>query len=426
MSDVSGRAGPAYVARGASGMVFAPPRLLAGAAGFVAGGLLIAGAAGVQYLSVSGGAPLGLTIPVGLILVAASIVAMSSTNVIVARSVVAELVEGRHQSFREGLAFAWNNLSTIVLYPLAFTGLVLAAVLAIGLLTFVSAIPVVGNLLYGLVLFPVCVLLAIAAIVLVLLFGVTAFVFPGHVAAEQGTVRTTIRDLIRLARSRWASLIWAQLLATLAAAFLGVFLLYIGIGGILSTTSLWGAVQLARDFGQFDIANLPYLLQRIGGSGDVDSFAAVMVAFWLAVFALAFLSFVPTYLSTAGALAYLDSVGVAGSMTAHHESPACVLLDVGGAAGRQRITVPKNGVRIGRGQDCDVVVQSDYASSTHLLIVPGPEGRLQVKDLQSTNGTFVNGERVTAIDVGPGDEIRLGNDPLARFTVTPGPPERQS
>jgi pSer/pThr/pTyr-binding forkhead associated (FHA) protein len=63
---------------------------------------------------------------------------------------------------------------------------------------------------------------------------------------------------------------------------------------------------------------------------------------------------------------------------------------------------------IGRAASGDVVLQSEEVSRTHCRLVPGDAG-LTVIDLQSTNGTFLGGQRVNAPTVVPqGAELRVG------------------
>ncbi|HEX8052527.1 MAG TPA: FHA domain-containing protein, partial [Thermoleophilaceae bacterium] len=58
------------------------------------------------------------------------------------------------------------------------------------------------------------------------------------------------------------------------------------------------------------------------------------------------------------------------------------------------------------------VIDDPEASRRHASIVPSETG-VVVEDLASTNGTFVNGERIEGTrDVGAGDEIRIGNTVL--------------
>lgn len=56
------------------------------------------------------------------------------------------------------------------------------------------------------------------------------------------------------------------------------------------------------------------------------------------------------------------------------------------------------------------------ASRRHASVAPGPMG-VMVSDLGSTNGTFVNGQRVQSANAGPGDLIKVGS---TTFRVEPG------
>jgi pSer/pThr/pTyr-binding forkhead associated (FHA) protein len=51
------------------------------------------------------------------------------------------------------------------------------------------------------------------------------------------------------------------------------------------------------------------------------------------------------------------------------------------------------------------------ASRRHALLTPAPGG-VQIQDLGSTNGTFVNGQRAAQALAGPGDAIRIGSSEL--------------
>lgn len=50
---------------------------------------------------------------------------------------------------------------------------------------------------------------------------------------------------------------------------------------------------------------------------------------------------------------------------------------------------------VGRLPDCDVVVPDGLVSGRHLSVAPSDDG-VRIKDLGSSNGTFISGERVTA------------------------------
>jgi predicted component of type VI protein secretion system len=56
---------------------------------------------------------------------------------------------------------------------------------------------------------------------------------------------------------------------------------------------------------------------------------------------------------------------------------------------------PRDSVVIGRGTDCDVVIQDLKASRRHCQLTRN-EGGFLLEDLGSRNGTFVNGIKITA------------------------------
>jgi pSer/pThr/pTyr-binding forkhead associated (FHA) protein len=64
---------------------------------------------------------------------------------------------------------------------------------------------------------------------------------------------------------------------------------------------------------------------------------------------------------------------------------------------------------IGRGPDCDLRLAEQSISRHHCLLRQAPGGEVIVQDLGSSNGTFVNGERIRSQAVlRSGDELRLG------------------
>lgn len=69
-------------------------------------------------------------------------------------------------------------------------------------------------------------------------------------------------------------------------------------------------------------------------------------------------------------------------------------------------------MRIGRSEDCEVTIDNLGVSRYHAEILK-KEGFYVLRDLRSNNGTFVNGRRVDAHNLNPGDEISIG-----KFTIT--------
>lgn len=72
----------------------------------------------------------------------------------------------------------------------------------------------------------------------------------------------------------------------------------------------------------------------------------------------------------------------------------------------QEVLLEGDAVDVGR-EDCALTVDSDKLSRQHYVIEPAG-ATYQVRDLGSTNGTFVNGERVTTRPLAPDDLVKAG------------------
>ena len=62
---------------------------------------------------------------------------------------------------------------------------------------------------------------------------------------------------------------------------------------------------------------------------------------------------------------------------------------------------------VGSAADCDIVLTDPSISSRHAEFAAG-QGGFKVTDLGSTNGTFVNDERITSYELVDNDNVRLG------------------
>jgi two-component system, NtrC family, response regulator AtoC len=70
--------------------------------------------------------------------------------------------------------------------------------------------------------------------------------------------------------------------------------------------------------------------------------------------------------------------------------------------------LPRNGtILFGRAPEVDVPIADESASRHHARIITA-DGEARVHDLDSHNGTFVNGERITSTRLDEGDEITIG------------------
>ena len=69
--------------------------------------------------------------------------------------------------------------------------------------------------------------------------------------------------------------------------------------------------------------------------------------------------------------------------------------------------LPGNIKTIGRAPRADFILDAALVSRVHCRLTAGATD-LEVVDLESTNGTFVNGERTTRASLKPGDRLGVG------------------
>jgi pSer/pThr/pTyr-binding forkhead associated (FHA) protein len=76
---------------------------------------------------------------------------------------------------------------------------------------------------------------------------------------------------------------------------------------------------------------------------------------------------------------------------------------------------------MGRATRSDFIVDAPLVSRCHCRLEPTDDGQLHVEDLESTNGTFVNGRRVERAVLVPGDVVRMGRAELVVERAVPLP-----
>ena len=88
-----------------------------------------------------------------------------------------------------------------------------------------------------------------------------------------------------------------------------------------------------------------------------------------------------------------------------------VILEVmdGAAAGRAVVLESNQKCRVGRGEGADLVIANDGLLSRVHFVVECEQATCRVRDLNSTNGTYVNGARTTEAEVGSQDLLMAGS-----------------
>ena len=74
-------------------------------------------------------------------------------------------------------------------------------------------------------------------------------------------------------------------------------------------------------------------------------------------------------------------------------------------------------VLIGRAEDCDVRIKNSAVSRHHCAIEAVDEDEWVLRDLGSTLGTTVNGEKISEIEIAGGLEVSIGPATLKFETV---------
>ncbi|MGQ9816531.1 MAG: diguanylate cyclase [bacterium] len=74
----------------------------------------------------------------------------------------------------------------------------------------------------------------------------------------------------------------------------------------------------------------------------------------------------------------------------------------------KNLPIEKHECIIGRANGCDFLIDGKEVSRRHARVYY-KDGMYVIEDLKSTNGTFVNGKRIDAVELHHGDEINIGN-----------------
>jgi len=85
------------------------------------------------------------------------------------------------------------------------------------------------------------------------------------------------------------------------------------------------------------------------------------------------------------------------------------LVVTAGVSSGSKLLMSRARATVGRHHTNDLVLDDRQVSATHLELERRPEGRVIVRDLRTTNGTWLGGHRIYEIEVGPGALLRLGD-----------------
>ena len=95
------------------------------------------------------------------------------------------------------------------------------------------------------------------------------------------------------------------------------------------------------------------------------------------------------------------------------------LLIIQGRDQGARVPLDEPAVRLGRGVDNDFRVMDSEVSRHHAVIKQTEAGGFRLEDLNSSNGSFVNGRQVSEAPLGSGDQVQLGRTVLLFESSSP-------
>ncbi len=86
----------------------------------------------------------------------------------------------------------------------------------------------------------------------------------------------------------------------------------------------------------------------------------------------------------------------------------------------------KSTLKIGRENSNDIVINEPRISRNHAIVTDLGNGTFEVKDLGSTNGTFVNGQRITTQIIRQSDKLEVAGCLVKWFEVITSPKEEKT
>jgi two-component system cell cycle response regulator len=106
---------------------------------------------------------------------------------------------------------------------------------------------------------------------------------------------------------------------------------------------------------------------------------------------------------------------LAAALAARAQQRPCLIIASGGSTIGKMFRVDEE-VTVGRAATATVRLDQDGVSRLHAKFVLTPEGGVDILDLDSRNGTFVNGERVSRLALRDGDKIQIGTATILKFS----------
>jgi two-component system cell cycle response regulator len=103
---------------------------------------------------------------------------------------------------------------------------------------------------------------------------------------------------------------------------------------------------------------------------------------------------------------------------APQQSAYLIVISAKSAAGIGRMfKLDRSETVLGRSTEAQFQVEDDGISRKHAKVMSLGDGRFQLVDLGSTNGTFLNGLKVSSAPLADGDKIQIGSNTVVKFSL---------
>ncbi len=95
-----------------------------------------------------------------------------------------------------------------------------------------------------------------------------------------------------------------------------------------------------------------------------------------------------------------------------------VLVVASGSTAGSRYELDKEVTTVGRHENSDLLLDDVSVSRHHAIITRTASGRITLRDLNSLNGTYVNGARVQESTLHSADEVQIGKFKLVFWAAS--------
>lgn len=102
-------------------------------------------------------------------------------------------------------------------------------------------------------------------------------------------------------------------------------------------------------------------------------------------------------------------------VTSDEDARQASLLVISGVSAGLSMTIGDELFTIGRGRECGMALDGSGISRRHCSIEKDVHGNIVIEDLASTNGTWVEGTKISSQVLSEGDKIRIGPDTVIKF-----------